>query len=218
MHMARSTGTQKPLREGLPAKRAAILAAAQDLFLSQGVNGVSMDAISARAGVSKVTVYDYFGDKDRLFLAILSEAAESLKTSVRQTFAEHLMDDAAITTVAQLQSALTAVAIDLGTTIHSTSYAAVVALVTQQRLQGAATGDELATDVAEQALVERIAHFAERGLIDTSDPRLAARHFGALTVLLAYNDDPDPARADPDRVRQTMIDGTSAFIRAYGSR
>lgn len=216
--MARSTGTPKPLREGIPAKRAAILAAAQDLFLSQGVNGVSMDAISARAGVSKVTVYDYFGDKDRLFLAILSEAAESLKTSVNQTFTEHLMDDAALTTVPQLQSALTAVAIDLGMTIHSTSYAAVVALVTQQRLQGTANSDELATDVAERALVERIGHFAERGLLDTSDPRLAARHFGALTVLLAYNDDPDPARADPDRVRQTMIDGTRAFIRAYGAR
>ena len=216
--MARSAGTQKPLREGLPAKRAAILAAAQDLFLSQGVNGVSMDAISARAGVSKVTVYDYFGDKDRLFLDILSDAAESLKKSVRQTFSEHLMDDAALTTVAQLQAALTAVAIDLGTTIHSTSYAAVVALVTQQRLQGTVTSDELATDVAEQALVERIGHFAERGLLDTTDPRLAARHFGALTVLLAYNDDPDPARADPDRVRQTMVDGARAFIRAYGSR
>ncbi|CAM5538187.1 TetR/AcrR family transcriptional regulator [Leifsonia shinshuensis] len=215
--MTRPTGTRKVVREGIPAKRAAILSAARELSLSQGMNGVSMDAISARAGVSKVTVYDYFGDKDGLFSAILFDAAESLKASVRQTFAEHLMDDATLTTVPQLELALTAVAIDLATTIHSTSYAAVVALVTQQRLHGAVTSDDLATAVAEQALIERISHFADRGLLDAPNPRLAARHFGALTVLLAYNDEPDPARADPEHVRQIMIDGTHAFIRAYGS-
>ncbi|WP_130797092.1 helix-turn-helix domain-containing protein [Streptomyces otsuchiensis] len=33
-----------------------------------------MDAVAARVGVSKRTVYDYFGDKDRLFGAILSDA------------------------------------------------------------------------------------------------------------------------------------------------
>jgi TetR/AcrR family transcriptional regulator, mexJK operon transcriptional repressor len=35
---------------------------------------------------------------------------------------------------------------------------------------------------------------------------------------LAYNTQPDPANADPDRVRQTMIDGVHAFIRAYATR
>lgn len=48
-------------------KRAAILEAAERMFLQQGYEGVSMDQIAAEAGVSKLTVYSHFGDKDTLF-------------------------------------------------------------------------------------------------------------------------------------------------------
>jgi TetR/AcrR family transcriptional repressor of mexJK operon len=48
-------------------KRAAILEAAKRLFVELGYDGVSMDQIAAAAGVSKLTVYSHFGDKDALF-------------------------------------------------------------------------------------------------------------------------------------------------------
>jgi len=48
-------------------KRAAILDAAKRLFPAHGLDGVSMDAIAAEAGVSKLTVYSHFSDKDTLF-------------------------------------------------------------------------------------------------------------------------------------------------------
>ena len=48
-------------------KRAAILEAAKALFPVHGFDGVSMDAIAAEAGVSKLTVYSHFKDKDALF-------------------------------------------------------------------------------------------------------------------------------------------------------
>jgi TetR/AcrR family transcriptional repressor of mexJK operon len=48
-------------------KRAAILEAAKSLFPLHGFDGVSMDAIAAEAGVSKLTVYSHFKDKDALF-------------------------------------------------------------------------------------------------------------------------------------------------------
>lgn len=48
-------------------KRAAILEAAKRLFPAQGFDGTSMDAIAAEAGVSKLTVYSHFKDKDSLF-------------------------------------------------------------------------------------------------------------------------------------------------------
>jgi TetR/AcrR family transcriptional repressor of mexJK operon len=50
-------------------KRAAILDAAKRLFVELGYDGVSMDQIAAAAGVSKLTVYSHFGDKDALFAA-----------------------------------------------------------------------------------------------------------------------------------------------------
>jgi len=49
-------------------KRAAILDAAKNLFTTQGFDGTSMDAIAAEAGVSKLTVYSHFRDKDTLFM------------------------------------------------------------------------------------------------------------------------------------------------------
>ncbi len=49
-------------------KRAAILNAAKRLFPEYGFEGTSMDAIAAAAGVSKLTVYSHFKDKDSLFV------------------------------------------------------------------------------------------------------------------------------------------------------
>jgi len=48
-------------------KRGAILDAAKRLFPQRGFEGVSMDAIAAEAGVSKLTVYNHFQDKETLF-------------------------------------------------------------------------------------------------------------------------------------------------------
>ncbi|MEU8359936.1 TetR/AcrR family transcriptional regulator [Nonomuraea sp. NPDC048882] len=45
-----------------------------ELFLAEGYARVSMDAIAARARVGKQTVYSHFGNKERLFLAVVGEA------------------------------------------------------------------------------------------------------------------------------------------------
>ena len=52
-------------------KRAAILDAAKRLFPLSGFEGTSMDAIAAEAGVSKLTVYSHFTDKETLFVAAI---------------------------------------------------------------------------------------------------------------------------------------------------
>ena len=53
-------------------KRAAILAAAHELFLQKGYAGTSMDDVAARAAVSKQTVYKHFADKQRLFTEVVT--------------------------------------------------------------------------------------------------------------------------------------------------
>ncbi|WP_105103387.1 TetR/AcrR family transcriptional regulator [Microbulbifer pacificus] len=54
-----------------PAKRQAILDAAKHLFLTHGFTGASMDAVANEAGVSKLTVYSHFSDKETLFTAAI---------------------------------------------------------------------------------------------------------------------------------------------------
>ena len=56
-------------------KRAAILAAAMDLFLVSGFSKTSMDAIAQRAAVTKQTIYAHFRNKDTLFEHIINELA-----------------------------------------------------------------------------------------------------------------------------------------------
>jgi TetR/AcrR family transcriptional regulator, mexJK operon transcriptional repressor len=58
-------------------KRAAILAAAKRLFVSRGFESTSMDAVAAEAGVSKLTVYNHFTDKESLFFAAVEAACEA---------------------------------------------------------------------------------------------------------------------------------------------
>jgi TetR/AcrR family transcriptional repressor of mexJK operon len=58
-----------PGRPKDPGKGAAILETAKRLFLTLGYEGVSMDQIAAEAGVSKLTVYSHYGDKETLFAA-----------------------------------------------------------------------------------------------------------------------------------------------------
>ncbi|MBO1901889.1 TetR/AcrR family transcriptional regulator [Leucobacter weissii] len=48
-----------------------ILAAANELFYSRGIHAVGVDAIAERAGVTKKTLYDRFGSKERLVVAYL---------------------------------------------------------------------------------------------------------------------------------------------------
>ncbi|MFF5472190.1 TetR/AcrR family transcriptional regulator C-terminal domain-containing protein [Streptomyces achromogenes] len=147
-------------------------------------------------------MYDYFGDKRRLFLAILSDVSESLLATGRRALDEHLPEDRPITTVGQLEAVLTALAIDLGTTVvGSADYSAGFALVAQERLRTPTTDDDIETAPVQAALAERIARFAEAGLLDTDNPRLAADHFSALTLLLAYERQPVPATADLDEIR-----------------
>lgn len=65
-----------PGRPKDPAKRLAILEAAKTLFLRHGYDGSSMDAIAAEAGVSKLTVYSHFTDKETLFSAAVKAKCE----------------------------------------------------------------------------------------------------------------------------------------------
>ena len=52
-------------------KRAAILVAASRLFLDLGFERATVERIAAAAGVSKLTVYSHFADKEGLFVALI---------------------------------------------------------------------------------------------------------------------------------------------------
>ena len=68
-------GYSSPLRSRqAAATRAAVLAAARDLFLSQGYGATTVEQVAGRAGVSKPTVFSAVGNKQTL-LSVVRDVA-----------------------------------------------------------------------------------------------------------------------------------------------
>ncbi|MCL6732471.1 TetR/AcrR family transcriptional regulator [Streptomyces neyagawaensis] len=208
--------TTKTLREGSTPKRAAILTAARELFLSDGFDRSSVDAVAARAGVSKRTVYDYFGDKRTLLQAVVDAVGQSLITTIRSTLDETLTDR---TGDADLEDALVAFSMRIATDmLGSAEYATLQRLVRAESGHLPRPGYNSMADTPDEALAERFAAFGAAGMLDVPDPRLAADQFIALTFGVALDRLGSANAAQDDRVRPLLVEGVRTFLRAYRPR
>jgi AcrR family transcriptional regulator len=68
--------------EAPKSARERLLAAAAELFYSEGINTVGIDRIIERAGVAKASLYDTFGSKDELIRAYLADRAAARQARV----------------------------------------------------------------------------------------------------------------------------------------
>jgi AcrR family transcriptional regulator len=73
--MSDATDTRRPGRPRSPEAHAAILRAALELALEGGLRGLSMEAIAARAGVGKATIYRRWKTKEELFGEVVTQMA-----------------------------------------------------------------------------------------------------------------------------------------------
>ncbi|WP_432201236.1 TetR/AcrR family transcriptional regulator [Erythrobacter sp. W53] len=64
-----------------PDKREAIVLAAAQSFFNVGFAATSIEQVAAIAGVSKVTIYNRFGDKRALFTAAVEHECEKMRSS-----------------------------------------------------------------------------------------------------------------------------------------
>jgi TetR/AcrR family transcriptional regulator, mexJK operon transcriptional repressor len=69
----------RPPRADALKLRQKILQVATELFLEQGYGSTSIEAVAARAGVSKRTFYDRFDDKAALFAAVVHYIIEHIR-------------------------------------------------------------------------------------------------------------------------------------------
>ncbi len=75
------TGGHAKTKKG-ERRRAAIVAAAADLFRERGFRATSLDDIGAAAGVSGPAIYQYFGSKHELLSMLVEEAAIAWRAAV----------------------------------------------------------------------------------------------------------------------------------------
>ncbi|HLV60176.1 MAG TPA: DUF3293 domain-containing protein [Fredinandcohnia sp.] len=159
-----------------PAKREQILRGARAVFESLGYERASVDAIAARAGVSKATVYNHFRSKEALFLATLGAETRGLRekflsvletpsgdlASDLQTIGEHLVrlvTDAATVRRFRVVAAQAERFPELGRAYHACTL-----------------------QVGQERLARFLERAAERGLIEVDDAAEAAQDFRGLCV------------------------------------
>jgi AcrR family transcriptional regulator len=65
-----------------------VLDVAHAKFAEQGFAAVTMDGVAAAVGVTKPLLYNYFGNKEGLYLACLGRTGDSLLAAIEAAFAE----------------------------------------------------------------------------------------------------------------------------------
>lgn len=200
-----------PGRPKDPAKREAILAAAQVLFLSNGYEGASMDAIAAEAGVSKLTLYSHFKDKEALFGEAIRSTCETRLPRSLFVLEDGCSIRQVLLDVGHAFQALVNSPESIG--LHRVMVALATQNSTLSRMFFDAGPQRLLVDL-EQLLIQA----NQRGLLQVSEPMRAAEHFCSLLkgvahfrLLIGYADAPAPEEA-----KKHVQDCVALFISAYG--
>ena len=80
-------GKKSPTRLPRDQRRAQLLDAANEVFTSKGYHAAAMDDIAEAAGVSKPVLYQHFGSKLDLYLALLDASCDRLLEVVQDALA-----------------------------------------------------------------------------------------------------------------------------------
>jgi AcrR family transcriptional regulator len=169
-----------------------LLAAADELFYSEGVHVVGVDRIVERAGVTKATLYSTFGSKEELVRAYLDKHFQNRQRSIARILAAHNTPrDRLLGVFAELEGALA------GSEFRGCRFIMASA---------EARPDDASEVVAEEYRVWLQSLFAELGReAGVNNPK----EFGRQVSLL-YDGAPVAARNDPDRP------GAAGPLRAAG--
>ncbi|MDQ1233637.1 TetR/AcrR family transcriptional repressor of mexJK operon [Paenibacillus sp. SORGH_AS306] len=204
-----NTIENKKIRKGSLDKRAKIIAAARELFLSEGFNQSSVDAVANRAGVSKRTVYDYYGDKQHLLLAVMEETSVTVLNMIEQGISDHLLE------FNDLEQALILFCEQIVASANGSSdYKALIRLAMVEVANLPESFYENMDQATEESIIKRFIEFGKNKLLDIPDPRMAVKHFVALTILLVFNQ-PKPEALDQEQVKHIITEGVRVFLRAY---
>jgi TetR/AcrR family transcriptional repressor of mexJK operon len=201
------------LRPGSPVKRAAIVGAALEVFLREGYTRASVDAIAATAGVSKRTIYDYYGDKRQLFLSTLRETRDAHTAAFRELL------DRTLGQVTDIEAALTGFGREFATGIaRSAERVAVMRLLIAEAPHFPALLEQTDTgDSVQRALADRLAELAKEGLLAVPDPMEAAEFLGLLVTGRVHNHSWYGAvPLDDAEIARLVAGGVHVFLRAYG--
>ena len=194
-------------------KGEAIAQAALRLFLRDGYERTSVDAIAAEAGVSKRTIYNRYTDKENLFRSVLQD----MFTDSMAAFAR--MADAHLTDVTDVGRDLTAFLMESAVTLTLAPdrIALIRVILTEAPYFPALLRRERGHEGMHATLARVLGRLAEAGKLAVTDPDEAAEHLFALTLGRASNESMfSGGKLSDAEVDRIITGGVRVFLRAYG--
>ncbi len=193
-----------------PAKRTAILEAAKTLFLGQGFAGTSMDAVAKQAGVSKLTVYSHFSDKETLFSsAIEAECHNMLPVPIFE-----------LDPTLPIRATLTNIGLAFLELIHNPEVIELQRLMSSQATQDPAMSQlffEAGPQRTISAMENLVRNANNTGALQADNPKQAAENFFSLLqgcehmrVMIGCNEPMTASEAQPHAEQVVEM-----FLRAY---
>ena len=197
---------------GSGPKGEAIARAALRLFLRDGYERTSVDAIAAEAGVSKRTIYNRYGDKETLFLSVLRDTFAAMLA----TFAR--IADAHLGEVDDVEQDLTAFAREAALTVTTAPerIALIRLIMAEAPYFPALLREEAGTQSMHATMTRHLTRLGEAGRLVITDPADAAEHLFALTFGQINSRTMFGALPVTDaEVVRVVTSGVAVFVRAY---
>ncbi|TIS40015.1 MAG: TetR/AcrR family transcriptional regulator, partial [Mesorhizobium sp.] len=198
------------------AKRISVVDAAASVFCREGYAGANIDLIAAEAGVSRQTVYNHHGDKEKLFMAIVRDLTERCNAGIFATIATFPDQPA------DLEADLVAFAVRMNRNCICNRDGRFLRKLIQ------AEGErypELFAEWREQgpgrtwsALAARFARLAYAGHLSIDDPDVAARQFLALVNAELQTTFMLGGIPTEEEVLRSATNGVRTFLAAFGRK
>lgn len=200
---------------GQCAKRLSITEAAEEMFAREGFAATSIDMIAARACVSRQTVYNHYGDKEQLFVAVVRDLTERSNAGLYQliaTFPDRPAD---------LEAELTDFALRLiRNCLCNRDGKALRRLIEaegERYPELFAAWREEGPGKAWALIGARLAGLDHAGQLEIDEPERAARQFMALIyadiqAITLFGSAPTEAQ-----MREAAQNGVRTFLAAFGS-
>lgn len=202
------------LRRGHAEKRRSVIDAAAVVFCREGFAGANIDLIAAEAGVSRQTIYNHHGDKDKLFATVLRDIIERMNVrafAILDTFPNQPDD---------LEADLVAFALRFN---KNCIWGQEGKLVRKMLVAEGERYPELfemwrkeGPGKIESALAARLARLAHSGYLDIDDPDVAARQFMALNDAELNLPSTFGKSLSDEEVLVAVRRAVRTFLRAFG--
>lgn len=191
------------------AKRAAIVAAASEMFFDVGYAATALEQVAAKAGVSKVTVYNHFGDKRGLFIATVERECEKMR-------GYFCLEE---TPSGDLRSRLMALGEAMTAFLarpEMTRFELRIAAETEHEPTIGRSFLDAGPRNMRSAFVELLRHEVACGRLNIEDLPLAAEQFVSMCKGFSDLERRFGAEADPERNRERIEGAVEVFLKAYG--